>query len=115
MNLDSGDTVLITFPFSDLSSVKVRPAVVLSSKRYNSNGEDIIVSLVTSNIARRGLFLVRVDSSHPQFISTGFKASSAIIVDKIHTLHSSLIKRRLGCVGSTVLTDIRQLLRDILF
>ena len=34
--------VLLTFPFSDRQSSKVRPLVVLSSDRYNRRSEDFV-------------------------------------------------------------------------
>jgi mRNA-degrading endonuclease toxin of MazEF toxin-antitoxin module len=46
--MNRGDIVLITFPFSDLSSTKVRPVLVLSPKEPDQ--QDFIVTLITSNI-----------------------------------------------------------------
>lgn len=42
-----GDVVLVPFPFNDRSTTRVRPAVVVSSGRYN-RGTDIIIAMITS-------------------------------------------------------------------
>lgn len=52
-----GDVVLVPFPFSDLSTTKVRPAVVVSSSLYHVIEPDLILAAITSNIAlARGPF-----------------------------------------------------------
>jgi hypothetical protein len=43
-----GDIVLVPFPFSDQTTTKKRPAVVISSSRYNAVSQDIIIMAVTS-------------------------------------------------------------------
>jgi mRNA interferase MazF len=48
-----GSLVLVPFPFTDLSSSRVRPALVVSSDEYNGSGDDLIVAMVTGQ-ARRG-------------------------------------------------------------
>lgn len=45
-----GDIVLLQFPFTDLTTTKKRPAVVVSSGEYNNKRPDIIVMAVTSRI-----------------------------------------------------------------
>jgi mRNA-degrading endonuclease toxin of MazEF toxin-antitoxin module len=40
-----GDVILITVPFSDLTSAKMRPALVVSPQDQSEN--DIIVALIT--------------------------------------------------------------------
>ncbi|MEB3357217.1 MAG: type II toxin-antitoxin system PemK/MazF family toxin [Synechococcales bacterium] len=43
-----GNIVLVPFPFTDQTSTKKRPAVVISSNIYNQVHPDLIVMAVTS-------------------------------------------------------------------
>jgi len=45
-----GDIVLIPFPFTDQTTTKKRPAVVVSSADYHRNHPDIILMAITSQI-----------------------------------------------------------------
>ena len=45
-----GDVVLVPFPFTDLSTAKQRPALVVSSDALNSAREDVIVVAITSQV-----------------------------------------------------------------
>ena len=44
------DIILISFPFTDLSSSKQRPALVISSNKYINSREDLIIVAITSQI-----------------------------------------------------------------
>jgi len=46
-----GDIVLIPVPFTDLSSRKRRPVIVVSNNAYNHKTMDIVVVAMTSNPA----------------------------------------------------------------
>ena len=45
-----GDIILVSFPFTDQSTSKKRPAVVISSVAYNAERPDLIIMAVTSQI-----------------------------------------------------------------
>ncbi len=47
---DCGDVVLLPFPFTDLTTSKQRPAVIVSSTWFNQNRKDVIVLAITSQI-----------------------------------------------------------------
>lgn len=53
-----GDILLIPFPFSDLSSIKQRPVLVLSNSEYNRSQQDIVVAAITSNVTERDYLIV---------------------------------------------------------
>ena len=44
------DIVLIPVPFTDLSSKKRRPVIIVSSDDYNQNNLDIVGVALTSNL-----------------------------------------------------------------
>ena len=43
-----GEVVLVPFPFTDLSTTKQRPAVILSRARFNRERHDVILAAITS-------------------------------------------------------------------
>ncbi len=45
-----GDVILVPFPFSDQSSSKKRPAIIISSDGYNRISQDIVIMAVTGQI-----------------------------------------------------------------
>src|SRR6266542_6874597 len=51
MAFQRGDVLLVPFPFSDLSTTKTRPAVVVSSAKYQVHEPDLILAAVTSRVA----------------------------------------------------------------
>lgn len=47
-NYDSGDIVLVQYPFTDLTASKRRPAVILSPRNYVARFGDVVVMPLTS-------------------------------------------------------------------
>ncbi len=45
-----GDVILIPFPFTDQSTSKQRPAVVISSEAYQRQRHDVVVMAITSQV-----------------------------------------------------------------
>lgn len=45
-----GDVVLVPFPFTDQSSTKKRPAVIISSEAYHQQRPDLIIMAITSQV-----------------------------------------------------------------
>jgi mRNA interferase MazF len=51
MTLEQGEIVLIPVPFTNLSTQKRRPVIVISNDAYNRSSADIVVVAMTSNPA----------------------------------------------------------------
>jgi mRNA interferase MazF len=95
-SLRRGDFVLITFPFTDLTSQKLRPAVILG----HSGGDDVIVGFITSQPSSAASPAeCPLDPADQEFARTGLRVASRIRLDRLATLHRNLVQRRLGSVG----------------
>jgi mRNA interferase MazF len=49
-NSEFGDIILVPFPFTDQTTTKKRPAVIISSTTYNTERPDLIIMAVTSQL-----------------------------------------------------------------
>ena len=97
-----GQVVLIPFPFTDLKSHKVRPAVIVSP--HPTKRGDVIVAFISSvlpfNDVEASAVIIKITDK--EFRKTGLKVSSVFRMDKLVTLHLSLMVRQLGSVSSSL-------------
>jgi mRNA interferase MazF len=106
-----GEVWLVRFPFSDLATTKLRPALVLAV-----HGEDVIVIGIFSRVPAtvlRGTW-VKIEDRHAAFVRTGLKKTSVAKCEKIAVVHRSVLQRRLGLLPrdlmSQVLTGLKKAL-----
>ena len=112
--MNKWDVVLLSFPFTDLTATKVRPAVVVSPDTYNQSSQDVVVILITRNTSRRGEYDLLLEESHSEFLQTGLRYNSAIRIDKIFTLNKRLVVRALGRFGRQLEREVEKQLRIFL-
>ena len=87
--------VLIPFPFDDLSSTKVRPAICLTDPI--GPHRHVVLAFVTSRPPKRPLASdLVIDSRDAEFSVTGLRVSSTLQLHRLMTATTSLIRRRLG-------------------
>lgn len=97
MNYKQGDIVSVWFPDSNLLTVKKRPGIVLQKDHLNTNLDQLIVGMVTTNLARRGHgSRIFVDITTPLGRATGLVSNSVIMTDNMVTVLSSEVHRKLG-------------------
>ena len=101
---NQGDILLIPIPFSDLSSVKKRPVLVLSNNMYNKLTDDIIVVAITSNV---GVKYSEVKLSKADIINGEIKVDSSIRVDKIYTISQSISIKKLATVSPGKVIEVK--------
>ncbi len=105
-----GDIVLIPIPFTDLSSQKRRPVIVISNDTYHRSGADFVVVAMTSNPTQTPYsFTLTVADLE----AGSLNRPSTVRVDKIYTLSSSLIVKTFGHVNEATLKKIRTMLLDL--
>ena len=87
------DIVWVKLPFSNLEDSKIRPAVIVSNNEYNKNGQDVLVSAITSNLEER-LYSILIDAKN---LSQGkLPLKSRIRADKIIQVEKNLIINAFG-------------------
>lgn len=89
---ERGTVVLVPFPFTDLSTAKRRPALVISNDEYNRATGDVIVAQITSKVnspPRPGDYRLN------DWRAAGLPLPS-LVRARMTTLHSSLPVRTLG-------------------
>jgi len=109
-NLKPGVVALVNFPFTDLQSSKVRPALILTTKK-----EDVVILGIFSKVPDElhGSWIV-IDESCPAFNQTGLKKGSIIKTEKIAVVHRSLIRKEIGNIPPELMQRVKQILRKTL-
>jgi len=103
----------VPFPFTDLSAIKQRPAVVLSPDRLNKARIDVIVAAITSQIPNV-IGEDEISLSDADQRTAGLPKASIIKLGKIFTIHQGLIRKKLGRVpDSTLETILQKLVRSM--
>jgi len=106
-SLSIGQVVLATFPFSDLTSNKLRPCLVIGLAEFN----DIALCQITSKRyrSRRAVALLKTDFSEGSIVTNSF-----IRPDKIATLDRGTVKTVLGTVSDSKLYEVKRMLKEFL-
>ncbi len=99
-----GDVVLLQFPFSDGSSVKLRPALIL----LDTGDADVVVARITSQSASSPY-----DVTLTAWQSAGLLLPSIVRVHKVATLSKRLIERRLGHLQPDDMDRVRKVLASL--
>jgi mRNA interferase MazF len=108
-----GEVVLVAFPFTDLSGVKQRPALVVSADWFNRASSDCVLVAITSNVPariKRGELLL----SASDLTSAGLPKPSMVRAGKIFTLQQGLIRKPLGKLSSATLTNVLVAVQGVL-
>ena len=105
-----GDVVLVPFPFTDQSGTKRRPAVVVSSHRYNASRRDIVIMAITSQVRTplgfgeamvgdwQGAGLIKASVLKPVFT----------------TVEQGLVIRTMGHLSAADIKTLRELVADVI-
>ena len=105
-----GDVVLVPFPFTDPSTVKRRPAVVVSSERYDRERHDVIILAVTSQVRAAP---VVGEAAILKWKEAGLLKPS-VLKPLLATIEKRLVMRRLGRLDGADRRALRSALDDIL-
>jgi mRNA-degrading endonuclease toxin of MazEF toxin-antitoxin module len=110
ISYEFGDIVLAPFPFTDQSSSKKRPAVVISSAAYNQDRSDLIIMAITSQLRPSGAFGEVIISA---WQAAGLLKPSAI-KPVLTSIERGLILRKLGRLEAPDRQQLQEALQKIL-
>jgi mRNA interferase MazF len=92
-----GDVVLVLFPHSDLRTAKKRPALVVQADDLNTGIEQVIIAMITSNLARRGhpsrYFIAKMSVEGK---ASGVLTDSIVMMDNLATVFHKAVDTKIG-------------------
>jgi mRNA interferase MazF len=100
-NYKFGDTVLVAFPFTNLTQTKKRPALVL----FAGNDGDVIICRVTSKE-----YTSKHDVELKQWRSSGLLVASWVRLHKIVTVDQGKIDKKLGALAAGDLKEEKKII-----
>lgn len=100
----SGEIVLLSFPFADTTGTRRRPALVL----VDTGDEDVVVARVTSQQLRAAFDVEIID-----WQLAGLMLPSVVRLDKVATLERRLVERRLGRLSTSGWTKVRAVVQRL--
>lgn len=104
-----GTIVLVLFPFTDLTSSKLRPALIVSSIQ---RGDDIIVAFISSNFREdKDATDLVIKSTSPNFKKTGLKSDSTVRLGKLATLEKKVILGEIGAIDISTQRSVDKALK----
>ena len=99
-----GKVVLIPFPFTDLTTAKLRPALVIYEGK-----RDVIVAFISSKISSESSDAdILITKERAGFKRTGLKVDSVVRLDKIATVLKDLIVGELGELDKEIRGEVNQ-------
>ncbi|PIN88873.1 growth inhibitor PemK [Candidatus Pacearchaeota archaeon CG10_big_fil_rev_8_21_14_0_10_34_76] len=95
----AGDIIVVPFPFTDLSDIRKRPALVLS----NLEGDDIVICEITSRI-RKDDYVVSLENK--DLDSGSLKTKSIIRPNRLLTINKNKVSYKFGKIKQEKLEEV---------
>jgi len=109
-NYNFGEIVLVSFPFTDQTGAKKRPAVIVSSTAYNLARMDLVLMAVTSQVRKP----IKSDEIEIVDWQKAGLLKPSVIKPVFTTIEKNLILRRLGNLENDDVENLRTILQTIL-
>jgi|SRR5688572_33181533 len=103
--MKKGDILLIPFPFTDLSGLKFRPALVLIA-----SPTDITVAFITTQLK----WQEETDLELKPSAENGLKKPSLVRLSKLATIDFELVTGKLGRITTSEIEELNKKLKKLL-
>jgi mRNA interferase MazF len=102
-----GDIVLVSFPYADQKSSKLRPGLIIA--KVPGKHSDVLIAAISSRIYQAlPDFDELIEQTDPDFTLTGLKVTSVIRIGKLASVEINIIAARLGSISPERLTRVHQ-------
>lgn len=112
MPFDPGQIILVSYPFTDQTASKLRPALVISTARFNT-GEDFVAVPISSSIEQQKTLGFVISDTDNYFAGTRLRRSSTVKWSKPMTISTTIVQSKLGVIPKHVLEKIQERLRSM--
>ena len=106
--MKTGNIILVPFPFSEITNIKVRPAVVISTTK--DKYEDVIVSAISSvipNSISANEIIIESNSIN------NLRVKSVLKVDRIVTIKKESVIAMIGSLSENELNLFKSVFKDL--
>ncbi|MCF7798287.1 type II toxin-antitoxin system PemK/MazF family toxin [Candidatus Woesearchaeota archaeon] len=111
LSLKQKDLFLVSFPFSDLSKTKVRPAIIVSNNKFNKKSEDVIVCGIT---AQQSLKKTHLQINTTSLSSGKLHRSCSIEPESLFKMDKRLLLKQIGVLKEKPFQDLSNKLHELL-
>lgn len=108
--MEKGDIVLVGFPFSDIFSKKLRPALIITEE---SKFQDFILAFITTQFEQREKYDILLTADSKDFQKTGLKRDSLLKLNKLTTLNKKMIAGKIGSMPNELMSQVNDNLKNL--
>jgi mRNA-degrading endonuclease toxin of MazEF toxin-antitoxin module len=110
-SFEQGDIVILDIPFSSFKDSKLRPALVVSSRKFNQDSPDIVVLKVTGSFFKTKWEL---ELDQKDLERGRLKKKSYIDAGFLLTVEKRLVKKKVGSITTEKLEEVLKTVGSIL-
>lgn len=104
------EIILVPFPYSDLTSTKRRPCLIVSNNKYNFNHNDIVVCVITSNLFKDD-YSISLKNSDLEY---GMLPEESVVkVHKLFTIDKAKILKKFSIVEKEYFVKVNSVLNNL--
>jgi len=104
------EIVLVPFPYSDLSSSKRRPCLIVSNNKYNEKHDDVIICVITSNLFKDD-YSITLNNLDLEY---GILPEESVVkVHKLFTINKIKILKKFSIVEKKYFIKVNSVLNNL--
>jgi len=111
MKFKQKEIVLVPFPYSNLSSIKNRPVLILSNDNFNYSHNDLLVAVITSKMYIDD-YSVEIDNNSLEY---GILPEKSVIkTSKLFTVSKDIIIKKFSILKDEKFDEVIKKISDLL-